>query len=170
VPNELRVNLVPGDYAVVRTSGLVGWAIRVFTRSKWNHAFLYLGNGRIIESRAAGATIRELKEYGPQNLTAINWGDRIDEDTRHRIILFGEKLQGVPYGFLDIAVLAFACFGIRNRWIDARINRQDRLICSQLVDKAYAAAGFQLFNDGRMPSEVTPGDLGERPQVDFIDY
>ena len=33
------------------------------------------------------------------------------------------------------------------------------MICSQLVDEAYARAGVQLFDDGRLPGDVTPADL-----------
>jgi hypothetical protein len=33
------------------------------------------------------------------------------------------------------------------------------MICSQLVDEAYLRAGVHLFDDGRDPGDVTPGDL-----------
>jgi hypothetical protein len=33
------------------------------------------------------------------------------------------------------------------------------LICSQLVDLCYLRAGAHLFDDGRLPGDVTPGDL-----------
>ncbi len=40
-----------------------------------------------------------------------------------------------------------------------RLCRKDRLICSQLVDEAYRLADIHLFNDGRLPQLVSPGDL-----------
>jgi hypothetical protein len=36
---------------------------------------------------------------------------------------------------------------------------EGHLICSQLVDEAYLRAGVHLFDDGRLPGDVTPGDL-----------
>src|SRR5690606_40928109 len=40
-----------------------------------------------------------------------------------------------------------------------RVSRSDKLICSQAVDDIYRTAGVHLFNDGRLPYDVTPGDL-----------
>jgi hypothetical protein len=33
------------------------------------------------------------------------------------------------------------------------------MICSQLVDRCYDIAGVHLFDDGRKPGDVSPGDL-----------
>jgi hypothetical protein len=43
------------------------------------------------------------------------------------------------------------------------------MICSQLADTAAAEGGWHLFEDGRWPGDVTPGDLyrlyqGQRAQ------
>jgi hypothetical protein len=32
-------------------------------------------------------------------------------------------------------------------------------MCSQLVDLSYHEAGVELFDDGRIPGDVSPGDL-----------
>jgi hypothetical protein len=33
------------------------------------------------------------------------------------------------------------------------------MICSQLADEAAMRGGWHLFSDGRIPQDVTPGDL-----------
>jgi hypothetical protein len=57
------------------------------------------------------------------------------------------------------AVLPRKAATVLIRLVASRIERADRLVCSQLVDKAYLLAGEHLFSDGRYPGEVTPGDL-----------
>ena len=50
-------------------------------------------------------------------------------------------------------------FGVRPAWLRVRVSRSDRLVCSQLVDTAYQAAGIHLFSDLRSPQDVTPGEV-----------
>jgi uncharacterized protein YycO len=145
-----------GDYGVVRTSGAAAFAIRVGTRSPYNHAFVHVGGGRIVEAEPGGAIISPASKY-----PAAAWSTRALTDAeRAAIAAAALGLVGTPYGWPDIAALGFACAGIRSHWIDARIETEHRLICSQLVDRAYLLGGVHLFNDGRLPGEVTPGDLG----------
>lgn len=149
------MNPLIGDYGTVRTGGLAAKLIRFGTRSPVNHAFVYIGGGQIVEAQPGGAAISQLSAY-----TNVQWDKRIDSsDVGRDIAKAALGMVGTPYNWLDIAALTFACYGMRNRWIDRRIERDDRLICSQLVDKAYQLAGVQLFDDGRLPGEVTPGDL-----------
>lgn len=143
-----------GDYGTVRTSGVPAALIRLGTRSPVNHAFIYAGNGRIVEAQPGGAVWTEL------HYTNIHWSDHfLTRDQRWSIAKAAHSMLGTRYGWADIAALSFACAGIRSHAIDKRIERTDRLICSQLVDKAYELAGLHLFTDGRLPGEVTPGDL-----------
>jgi hypothetical protein len=138
-----------GDYAGVRTAGWAGRVIRWGTHSKVNHAFVYVGDGLIIEA---------IWSHVP-----------LDPATRQHIAGWAIAQRGVGYGWADIAALSMAVV-LRAvmprkaataviRLVASRIERVDRLICSQLVDKAYLLAGVHLFSDGRYPGEVTPGDL-----------
>jgi hypothetical protein len=68
-------------------------------------------------------------------------------------------LVGTPYSFLDYSSIALAHYRIRPRWVRDFVASTDHLICSQLVDEAYLRAGVHLFDDGRLPGDVTPGDL-----------
>lgn len=96
--------------------------------------------------------------------------------------------EGTGYGFADILAVGALQYGLRPKLIREVVARSDRLICSQLVDKSYLTARLtvqylgegesfsdaldapprryplHLFNDGRLPQDVTPGDLYKRIQ------
>lgn len=147
----------PGDFAVVRTRGLVGWAIRLVTRSPWNHAVVFVTGTEIVEANPSGAA-RDRFRYV---IAAFSSGivDLTDAQ-RAAITARALELVGTPYGFLDLLSLGCLQYGIRPRFIRDRVRRCDRMVCSQLVDACYDAAGVHLFPDGRTPMDVTPGDLG----------
>lgn len=146
-----------GAFGVVRTNGWVAWAIRKVTRSEVNHAFVYVGNGEIVEANPSGAAWASVDEYP----NAIWSHMPLTTQQRHAIANAATSLVGTPYSWVDDACIGLAdLFG----WhvpepVRHRLNRRDRLMCSQLVDVAYSKAGVHLFPDGRIPGDVSPGDL-----------
>lgn len=159
--------LLPGDYGVVRTSGFIGAAIRFFTRSEWNHAFIYIGDEQIVEAQPKGAVISPLKDYDEGNLLAFNYREKMTYTNGLRVAEQAKKLVGIGYNFIDIFVIFLKQFGFNHKWINKRVSNDGRLICSQLVDLAYQNAGIHLFDDGRYPGDVTPADLGFRPVMGY---
>lgn len=150
----------PGSYGVVRTGGFMGKVIRLATRSQVNHAFVVIDDTHIVEARPTGAKVKPLSEYDGL-LVVYNDTEPIPGVVRHDIVAqaLTYATRGVGYGFLDIFALALTTFGVRWRWLASRVERDDRLICSQLVDRCYLMAGVHLFDDGRLSGQVTPGDL-----------
>lgn len=148
----------PGEYGVVRTKGFVAWAIRLFTRSQVNHAFIVLEDGHsIVEAQAVGAVVADLSKWDGHLIVY----SRIHANplTAAAVITAARGLLGRRYNFLDLVALALLLLGRRWDWLLERAQRSDRLICSQLVDRAFRDAGQALFDDGRPDGEVTPGDL-----------
>lgn len=137
----------------------MGAAIRLLTRSQVNHALIIVEpdehGPRYVEAQAKGAVITR----GIPRVLAQNDLQPLTDEQRKALSDAALSLVGTPYGFMDIVALGLACLGFRWRWLMNRVQREDRLICSQLVDRAYANAGIHLFNDGRPDSTVTPGDL-----------
>lgn len=150
----------PGDYGVTRTGGFVGWVIRIVTRSDYNHAFVVLDSERIVEAIPKGARVGRLREYPHARFNEHT--DTLTETQRLRIVIEANDLVGLGYNFLDIVALGLAALGLHLRFIDNRVGRQDKLICSQLVDLAYYRSGVALFHDGRRPQEIRPADLASR--------
>lgn len=150
----------PGDYGVVKTSGVVAKLIRLGTLSRWNHAFIYIGDGRIVEARPTGVTISTADQY---EVLAYNQHEHAITDAhREKIVSYALEQVGKPYGFLDIFVIFLRIFGLRvpfpSFW--AKLSLRKGYICSELVAETYDKAGFVLIN--KHTSIVTPGDLAER--------
>jgi hypothetical protein len=70
---------------------------------------------------------------------------------------------GVPYSFADYAAIAgrhlLALQPTQRTPFDRYVTSTKHMICSQLVDQALTDAGYHLFNDGRLPQDVTPAAL-----------
>jgi cell wall-associated NlpC family hydrolase len=121
-----------------------------------NHAFVYVGDGQIVEANPSGAAVGKVTEY-PHAI----WSHMaLTTQQRHAIANAADTLVGTPYSWVDDVCIGLAdLFG----WhvpepVRARLNRRDRLQCAQLVDTAYAKAGVHLFQ-GRVPGDVSPQDL-----------
>lgn len=147
-----------GEFGVVRTGGWAGWLIRTVTRSEVNHAFVYVGRGRIVEAEPNGARLGYADAYPD----AIWSGVAITEGKGFDIANAARSLLGTPYSWLDCVSIGLAhIFGGHRipMFIRRRITRTDRLMCSALVDYAYHLGGVDLYDDGRLFGDVSPGDL-----------
>jgi len=148
-----------GDYMVVATSGWQARGIRLVTRSKVNHAMVLVAPGRVVEADPGGASEVDLAGYNgmPQ------WWSHLPltSGQRESIAAHARSHIGAPYSWVDDACIAAAdLFGWHvPLWVRWQLARPDRLMCSQLVDESYREAGVHLFQDGRMPGDVAPGDL-----------
>lgn len=154
-----------GDYGLVHTNGLIGKLIRIFLRSKVNHAFIYIGDGLIVEARPIGATASQLKKYQDKSIT---WSSEkfVYHDQRWEVAERAKRLIGTPYDFLDILFLWLHNLGVTLHFVNKWVQRDDRMICSQLVADCYAHVGLPLSD--KHPSEVTPKDLYKRASGNAI--
>lgn len=150
-----------GDFGVVRTGGWAGWGIRVVTRSHYNHAILHVGNGQVVEAQPRGACFTPVGVYADAD---IIWSNLDLADVQRAVIAkAGRARVGTPYSWVDDACIALtAIFSVHvPRWVRRRLARPDRLMCSQLVDVCYEAAGIDLVLSKVLPGDVTPGDLAD---------
>lgn len=158
----------PGDFGCVPTYGdwksrLVAEAIQWDTDSTKNHAFLYLGDGLIIEAEGGGAVVRR-QHYRDDLILWSTGAFNLSDGQRGRIVNAGRDLNGTQYGWLDIVAIALASKHLGGHvdsttWWARRVSDHRTLICSQLVDYAYHLGGLELFSDGRLDGLVSPGDL-----------
>ncbi|WP_405927885.1 hypothetical protein OG554_03550 [Streptomyces griseus] len=154
---------LPGDFALTRIEGITGRLVAagqalVGDAAPVQHAFVYVGNGMIVQAMPSGAELIRLEEASP----VVQWSmGRFDLTRRQRdqIKWYATGLVGTPYSFLDYASIALAHYRIRPAWVRDFVASTGHLICSQLVDEVYLRAGVHLFDDGRLPGDVTPGDL-----------
>lgn len=150
----------PGDFGVVKTNGIIGRLIRLGTVSRWNHAFIYVGNGLIVEANPTGVALSPVDKY-----LQIAWNQHDTISTKKRELIVESALSevGKPYAFVDIAILLLRILGLRfikpNKFWK-RLSIQNGWFCSELVSYCYRRVDLTLIN--KKDDLVVPGDLAER--------
>lgn len=176
-------HLLPGSFFLRRIEGWTGrWvgAAQAFTRggSNWTHAGLVLDNYEIIEAAPGGARIKQVEglwdsepvlisdapvqRWAAENYFPEDFGFKEEAIFAKRVEICGKArfLEGTPYSFLDYAALGMAEFKVPGwQLVRNRVEDSKHLICSALVDRAYSWCGVHLFDDNRLPGDVTPWDL-----------
>jgi hypothetical protein len=156
--------MLPGDVALVRPGGWVGAGIDVVTTSRYCHIRLIVAeDGSTVEANPPGA-MRGRIQGGDVIVTAP-----LTDAQRAQVATTAAALIGIPYGWLDVAALGLAQFGIHPPGLSKRLGRPDRLFCSQLVDLVWRSVGFHAFTDGRLPQNVSPGDIADLALVNGWD-
>lgn len=129
----------------------------------WEHAFVTLPGGLILEAEPGGARIV------PNNYSAIYWCTAIYDHAPHvknasPVLLSqtAEKLKGTPYSFADYAALAAHRLHLWTPGLKHYIQTSKHEICSQLADDFYWQLGDEIFTDKRWPGDVTPASLYQR--------
>jgi hypothetical protein len=69
---------------------------------------------------------------------------------------------GTPYDFATYAAIPPYRAGLRTARIKSIISGTDTMMCSRLLDASLADAGYHLFDDGRLPGNVTPSEAYRR--------
>lgn len=167
----MKVNPQPGDFELVPMGGPGGPLIEIAqilagsSRQNYEHARLYLGNGKIVEAQPGGAVVRD---YDVHQEDGGLWSTGIISltDTQRTLIVsagfeYGQRKVG--YSVADYFAIAAIRLhlGLLVPGLKTFVEDSGHMICSQLVDKCYQDADVQLFNDKRWNGDVTPGDLAE---------
>ena len=173
--------LAPGSFFLRRIPGN-RWipAMQAFLRgtSNYTHAGLILDNDELIEAEPGGAKIKHvstLYRYDPilySDAPMQHWlattnfpmvlgaKEQAEFTKRNEIVGKARYLEGTPYSFLDYLAIAMAEWKLPGwQFVRDRVESSQHLICSALVDRAYSWADIHLFDDGRLPGDVTPWDL-----------
>lgn len=153
----------PGDFGLSRIGGVLGWFIArgqslTGDASRYTHAFVVIDDNTVIEAMPGGARITPLKEYFPGKDVIFSRMD-INGTQQAEIVAHARSFKGVPYSFMDYVSITILHIGFRPDWIKRYVKNSGHMICSQLVDEAYLRSGVHLFDDGRFPGDVTPGDI-----------
>ena len=163
-----HLELAPGDVVLTRSGGIVGWAIRVFTRrigesrTKATHTGIIVVGGPIeiaVIVEALGKVKRhslwdryararkEVAVFRPLNIT--------DADLT-KVVVKAETYVGRQYGYLKL-LAHWADWVLQGAYVFRRLTNQDRYpICSWVVAYAFAEAGRHF---GVTPGAATPDDI-----------
>jgi len=156
----------PGSIGLMRIGGLLGRAIMigqavVGDASRWTHVFIALDDGTALEAMPEGARIRPMDLDGDPPVL-IGWKRDLTDAQRQRIVDVARQYEGCGYSFTSYFAIYMAHAGWVPRRFERYIAKSHRQICSALADHIYHEAGIELFDDGRPPHSVTPGDLAGR--------
>jgi cell wall-associated NlpC family hydrolase len=154
----------PGDFGVVQMGGDSGKWIHIGEIANgdgfanYEHAFVYVGGGQIVEAEPGGAKETQV-HYGN-----VLWStDHISLTLRQRmdIVEAAHRYIGVPYSAADYFAIAAKRLklGPLVPGLKDYVASSKHMICSQLVDQCFSDAGVHLFKDGRWPGYVTPAAL-----------
>jgi len=149
-----------GDYFVVRTNGWAGWLIRIGTGSKWNHAGIYIGDGKIVEARPVGVTISDLSKYDGMPIMWNTVVDTISSEDREIIVNRAKAFVGDKYGFWSIINLSLKILFLGFFPNMMRAENENSVICSQLVAWCYSVGHIKVSN--KQHALVTPKILAYR--------
>lgn len=175
-----RMNLKPGDLGFTRITGFTGCWVSlgqtiIGDANRFTHVFVVLDDDTIIEAMPNGARYAPLdREYKADVMYARL---PLSDEQRRLVVQTARELMsrpgGIKYSFADYGYLALRHWGLRADWLKRKIQQFGHMICSQLADYLLNGGGtydkqgnftanplgFKLFNDGRLPQDVTPGDL-----------
>lgn len=150
-----------GLYGVVKTSGLVPWIIRMGTHGQFDHAFVILEDGAIVEAEPGGVRLGHLSEYYGCRI-AINSAEDMTVQQRSVVATTAKAMIGKAYNDLAIADDGLECLGWHWRWLLSRASGDGEVVCSQMVALAGQAAGLDWRGGAKTTTEVTPAMLARR--------
>lgn len=126
--------------------------IHLTTRSRYNHAALALGDGKMVEATAGGVNVNDIAS-STDDITVIHV-EYDDAEDLEDVLAYSTACVGTTYGYLN----AFWC-GLRNVLPGAmQIKHGGTLICSELVAESLERAGEDFDKDSAL---VSPGDLAD---------
>jgi uncharacterized protein YycO len=158
-----------GDLGFTVIGGLLGVLVYLGQwfngdRSDWTHVFIVVNGQQAVEAQPGGARITPLSRYDNRRTVYVT-PQGTTEEQRLEAARQALGLVGTPYSFLDY----FSLFLTRMGWgwgVTKRyVKETGHMICSQFVDESYRRAGVHFFDDGRLPQDVTPGDLAVKFNV-----
>ena len=149
----------PGDYGVSHGSGMAGELIRHATESWAGHAFIYIGDGMIIEAAPPATRTAPAASHNDAvwDLTEKTPAQRRD------IVARAHALLGTPYDYPAYIGFALEAIGIRTgKQLEPYFRQDHWRVCSADVADAYGFAGIDLTAGLEYPNLISPGDLYNR--------
>ena len=131
-----------GCYGLSDGGSITGDLIRHATGARAGHAFIYVGNGRVVEAAPPAVRVSPAASH-PDAL----WNVRcpLTAAQRHRICARALALVGRPYDYPAYTGFALRVLKLRDdAGLDPVFKADHWRVCSELVADCYAYAGIRL--------------------------
>lgn len=152
--------VLPGTYGVSHGSGITGELIRHATESWAGHAFVYVGNGEVIEAAPPCARVASAASH-PDAVWDTH--EVLTDAQRDDIVARAHALVGCPYDYPAYVGFALEVMKIRSgQELDPVFKEDHWRVCSALVADCYAYAGIHLETGLPYPNLISPADLYNR--------
>lgn len=147
----------PGDIALsLNPDAWYATIITWVTRGRYSHVRLVIDrSGKTIEAFRGGV------KYGKVRPTDVVVQAPLSREQRAKVRETAEQFLDTPYGWIDVVVLGLGQLHIKLPYLNKRMDRWDRLFCSQLVDVVWRLLQFYAFDDRRQSQNVSPADLND---------
>jgi uncharacterized protein YycO len=145
-------------YGVSHGAGMAGELIRHATASWAGHAFIYIGNGQIIEGAPPVTRIAPAASHADAiwNLDEPDFTDEFGAQVAAR----SRAEVGTPYDYPAYIGFALEIMKIRNgQQLSGYFHNDHWRVCSADVADAYGFAGRDLTAGMKYPNLVSPADL-----------
>jgi len=150
----------PGCYGVSHGSGITGELIRHATESWAGHAFVYIGDGQIIQAEPPHALVSPAASHPD---AVWNAHDELTDQQREAIVARAHALVGCPYDYPAYIGFALELLKIRNgQELDPVFRSDHWRVCSALVADCYEYAGVPVDTGLPYPNLISPADLYNR--------
>lgn len=163
--------LVPGVFGLSRGGGLPGELIRRATESEYGHAFLYLGQGLLVQGQPqvaalANAAVHSDAEWAwrmwDQLKAEHGWTNTQVAIAQAKVVNRGRALVGTPYDWAAYAAFASEVLHLAHGGLIAPFFEHDpHRVCSGLVADALTAGSVPL---AFVPSDGAPGLVTTGPK------
>jgi uncharacterized protein YycO len=139
--------VLPGCYGVSHGGGITGELIRHATGSWAGHAFVYIGNGQIIEAAPPAVRVAPAASHPD---AVWNARDPLSDAQRDKICARARALVGCLYDYPAYVGFALKVLKLRDgAELDPVFKADHWRVCSALVADCYAHAGIRLTADLR---------------------
>lgn len=144
-----QVAVIPGAH------GIVPYLICKVTGSHCYHMIVCTGENECASADSDGVNLHPLTDWPNAVWSEFN----LTGPQKAAVVAYCRNHVGTPYAYLDDALICLErVFRFRfPDWIRQRFADDGQLQCAQLADNALAAAGVNVFEDGRMIGDVFPG-------------
>ena len=154
-------NHQPGDFAACSAGGWAGKIVHVlqllagggWKYSKYQHVYVYLGDGMVLQAEPGGSRIVPMTAH---KLTMWSTGlINLTDEQRARVPEIARQLENIPYSFADYLSVALHRLHIPSKRLRKFIRDTKHMQCAQLADEFERRLGVHLYAH-RWEGDVIP--------------